>query len=62
MDVFDLSNTLKISKIALDRATILVADSPNGGDQTLPAEDDNAANANIAAQQQQQPRKGNVNL
>lgn len=62
MDVFDLSNTLKISKIALDSATILVADSPNGGDQTLPEEDDKDANANIAAQQKQQQRKGNVNL
>ena len=56
MDVFDLSNTLKISKIALDSATILVADSPNGGDQTLPEEDDKDANANIAAQQKQQQR------
>ena len=62
MDVFDLSNTLKISKISLDSATILVADSPNGGDQTLPEEDDKDANANIAAQQKQQQRKGNVNL
>ena len=62
MDVFDLSNTLKISKIALDSATILVADSPNGGDQTLPEDDDKDANANIAAQRKQQQRKGNVNL
>ena len=62
MDVFDLSNTLKISKIALDSATILVADSPNGGDQTLPEEDDKDANANIASQQKQRQRRGNVNL
>jgi len=64
MDVFDLSSTeLKISKIALDSATILVADSHNnshGGDQTLPFEDGDDANANIAQQKQQ--RRGNVNL